>query len=580
MKRDLAIAAALAIATAAIYAQTLGFDFVDFDDNLYVTRNPWVKAGLSVDGVRAAFSEPRSATNWLPLSTLSYMLDATLFGVNPRAFHATNVVLQAIDVVLLFALLRMLTGATWPSALVAALFAVHPMRVESVAWVSARKDVLTATFALLALLAYARYAVRGSRLAYSASLLCTILSLLSKTTWVTMPALLLLLDYWPLRRFANGGRQQDVFPAPAGRPASPAWIAAEKLPFIAIAAAGLAWAMVVQAGLRISTADIPFGDRVLHAVVAPAWYVMKTLWPTHLSVHYPHPYFATTGGLPWSPVQIALAALLLVLLSALALRFARRGYPLVGWLWFLGTLGPVLGFGQYVTQGMADRYTYLPHIGLFVALVFGGWEWLVPRLRSHPAQWAAAAAVGAVLIALGAVSAVQARVWRDSETLFTHALRVTPRDAMMQEVTANLYLQTGRLDEALQHSKAALNLHPAYRKARVVLATALARRAAEMPTPPEPDFLIDGGAADGLVHEELAVLAHDRADHDAAMRHVRAALALDPDSTRALWQLGVLLRESGDHAGARDAFRRLAELAPESDDARQALADAERSAKP
>src|SRR5262245_15797591 len=245
MKRDLAIAAALAIATAAIYAQTLGFDFVDFDDNLYVTRNHWVKAGLGADGVRAAFTERRSATNWLPLSTLSYMLDATLYGVNPAGFHATNAALEAIDAVLVFVLLRALTAAVWPSAIAAALFALHPMRVESVAWVSSRKDVLSAVFGLLALYAYARYAVRGSRRAYAASLLSAILALLAKSTWLTLPALMLLLDFWPLRRFGPSAPQPDAYPAPAGRRTTAAWLLAEKLPFAAVAAAMLWWAMLV-----------------------------------------------------------------------------------------------------------------------------------------------------------------------------------------------------------------------------------------------------------------------------------------------------------------------------------------------
>jgi protein O-mannosyl-transferase len=577
MKRDLAIAAALVIATLAVYAQTLGFDFVDFDDNLYVTHNPWVKAGLGVGSVRAAFTEPRMATNWLPLSTLSYMLDATLFGLNPVAFHAVNVMLQAIGVVLVFALLRTLTAAVWPSAIVAALFALHPMRVESVAWVSCRKDVLSALFGLFALLAYARYAVHGSRRAYVTSLLCTILALFAKTTWVALPALFLLLDFWPLRRFGPSASQPDAFPAPAGRRTRSALLFAEKLPFFAIAAAGLWWAIVVQSGLRVPTEDIPLGDRAVHAAVAPAWYVAKTLWPTRLSVHYPHPYFATVGGLPWTPVQIGLSVLLLVSISSLALRFARRGYPLVGWLWFLGTLVPVLGFGQYATQGMADRYTHLPHIGLFVAAVFGGWELIVPRLR-NPAQRRIAAALGAAaLIALGSAAAVQARVWRDSESLFTHALEVRPRDAMIQEAIAALYLRTGRFDDALRHSKAALDLHPDYRKARRILAQALQHRAAADPAPAPPDFLFDGGAGDAFVHEELAELEFARGNGEAALEHVRGALALTPDSIRALWQLGELLRERGDHAGSRDAFRRIVALAPDSNEAREALAAAERA---
>jgi tetratricopeptide (TPR) repeat protein len=577
MKRDLEIAAALVIATLVVYAQTLGFDFVDFDDNMYVTHNAWVKAGLGFEGVRAAFFERAAPINWSPLVVLSYMLDVTLFGITPAAFHATNVVLHAIDAVLVYVLLRSLTAAVWPSAIVAALFALHPLRVESVAWVASRKDVLSAAFGLLALIAYARFAQRGSRRAYAASLACTVAALLSKITWVSLPALFLLLDFWPLRRIGPSVPEATPFSAPGAARASVARLLAEKLPFFAVAIAMLLVATSYQSSNRVSLGDIPLGDRVVHGFVACAWYVAKTLWPVRLSVHYPHPYFATVGGVPWTHAQIALAALLLAALTALVVRFARRGYPLVGWLWFLGTLVPVLGFVQYGTQGMADRYTHLPQIGLFVAAVFSGWEMVVPRLRSAWDRRIAAAAIVALLFALGAVAFVQTRVWRDSESLFTHALAVMPRDAMIQEAAANFFLHEGRFDDALRHSKAALNIHPDYRKARKVLEQALARRAAATPPPPEPDFLFDGGAGDGLAHEAVAGVAYERGDHDAALDHVRRALALDPDSVNALWQLGVLLRERGDHAGARDAFRRVVALAPDSNDAREALTAEERT---
>jgi tetratricopeptide (TPR) repeat protein len=295
-------------------------------------------------------------------------------------------------------------------------------------------------------------------------------------------------------------------------------------------------------------------------------------------VHYPHPYFATVGGVPWTPVQIALALLVLAGLTALALRFARRGYPLVGWLWFLGTLLPVLGIAQYGTQGMADRYMHLPQIGLFVAAVFGGWEILAPRLRTPIARRAAATAVAAGLAALGGAASVQARVWRDTDSLFDHALALQPRDAMIQQSAANYDLRRGRFDEALRHSKAALNLHPNYRKARFVFGEALRRRAASTgPAAPAPDFVFDGGAGDAIAHEAVARLAFATGDHEAALEHVRAALALAPDSLGALWQLGALLRERGDYAGARDAFQRVVALEPQSGEARDALAEVERA---
>jgi tetratricopeptide (TPR) repeat protein len=575
MKRDLAIGAALVIATLAVYAQTLRFDFIEYDDQVLVTQNRLVHAGISTANARAAFAQQSDPLNWLPLTVLSYMVEATVFGVEPSAFHATNVLLHALDAVLLYLLLRSLTAAVWPAAIAAALFALHPMRAESVAWVSSRKDVLSAAFGLLALIAYLRYARRGSVRAYAVSFACTVAALLSKATWVTLPALFLLLDFWPLRRFGPSAPEAPALPEKAAPRVAVSELIAEKLPFFGIAAAMLLVTSVSQAANRVSLEKLPLVDRLVHALVSCAWYVAKTLWPAQLSPHYAHPYMVG-GGVPWTATQIALAVLSLATLTALAIRFARRGYPLVGWLWFLGTLVPVLGLAQYGNQGMADRYTHIPHMGLFVAAVFGGWEILAPRLRSPRQQRLAVASVVAALLALGSAAFAQVRVWRDTESLFTHAMQVRPRDATIQQSVGYVHLIAGRFDESLRHSKIALNLNPNHSRARYVLVQALKRRAAATPPPPEPDFLFDGEVSDALVHQELAELAYARGDRDAALDHIRGALALDPDSIRALWQLGALSGERGDHAGATDAFRRVVELRPDSPEAREALAAAER----
>ena len=446
MRRDLAIAAALVAATLAIYAQTLGFAFIslpapadappgapapcNFDDDKYVTRNPWVQAGLSVDGVRAAFTDA-APFNWSPLVMLSLMLDSTLFGVDPAAFHAVNAALHALDAVLVYALLLSLTRARWPSAIAAALFALHPLRVESVAWVASRKDVLSATFGLLALLAYTRFARRRGLKAYAAAFAATVAALLSKATWATLPALFLLLDYWPLRR-----------------PASITRLLAEKVPFVGAAALVLLVTAAYQEGNRVGFAELALGDRVVHALATCAWYLAKTLWPTGLAPHYPHPYLATSGGVPWTAPQLALAALTLVSLMALAIRTARRGYPLVGWLWFLGALVPVLGLAQYGTHGMADRYTHLPHVGLFAAVAFAGAEMLAPQLGNPRVRAAVVAAVAAVLRALGSASYLQTRVWRNPDTLFAHSLSVIPHNGVMRQGIARCYQGAGRFGDA------------------------------------------------------------------------------------------------------------------------------------
>jgi hypothetical protein len=573
MRRDLAIAAALVAATLAVYAQTIGFDFVDYDDDGFVTRNALVHDGISLDGAREAFVRISAPGNWLPLMVMSYMVESTLFGVEPAAFHATNVALHVLDCLLLYALLRMLTGAAWPSAIAAALFALHPLRVESVAWVSTRKDVLSAAFGLLALIAYSRYARRGSWRSYAAAFACTACALLSKATWVTLPFLFLLLDFWPLRRFGPAPPGREAFPAPAARRTGIVRLLAEKLPFVAAAAAMVIVTNRFQGVVRIPLERLPVAERLTHALGAYAWYIGKTLWPTQLAPHYPHPYLVG-GGVPWTGAQIALAALVVFGLTALSVRFARRGHPLVGWLWYLGTFVPVIGLVQYGNQGMADRYTHLPHIGLFVAAVFGGWEVLVPRLRSAALRRAAAAAVAAVLFAFGFAAFVQTSVWRNTETLFTHALRVMPRDAVIQEAVANSALEAGRYDEALLHARIAMNLRPRFRKAGRVFALALQRREAATPNAPLPDFLFDGGPGDALVHQEVAEVEYTRGNRDAALDHVRRALALEPDSIRGLWQLVLLLRERGDQAGADEALRRIAELG-DPNEMRDPLAEAE-----
>jgi Flp pilus assembly protein TadD len=564
MKRDLAIAAALVTAIWAIYGQTIGFEFLSYDDDDFVTRNAQVHAGISVDGALGAFVQRSAPLNWLPLTVISYMIESTLFGLDPAAFHATNVALHALGAVLLYALLRSLTGAPWTSGIAAALFALHPMRVESVAWVTCRKDVLSAVFGLSALIAYARYAKRGSPWGYAAAFVLTAAALLAKATWVSLPFLYLLLDYWPLRRLGASAAVR---------------LLAEKLPFFALSAAMMVVTSGYQAGIRVPLERLGVAERLAHALAAYGWYLGKTIWPTHLSPHYPHPYLAG-GGVPWTGAQIAFAALALAAITALAVRFAQRGYPLVGWLWFLGTFAPVIGFVQHGTAGMADRYTHLPHMGLFAAVAFGGFELCAARLHTRAAQRIAASAAAALLVAFGWASFAQARVWRNTETLFAHALRVMPRDAMIQEAVANNDLEAGRYDEALHHAKTAWNLRPGFRKAGRVFALALQRREAAAPNAPLPDFLFDGGPGDSLAHQEVAEVEYSRGNADAALDHVRRALELTPDSIRALTQLALLLRERGDDAGAGAALRRIADLSPNAAEANAALDEAEREAAP
>jgi Flp pilus assembly protein TadD len=568
-RRDLSIGIGLFVATLVVYAQTLGFDFVHFDDNIYILNVAWVRAGLSLDGLLAAFSERMATTNWSPLVGLSLMLDAELYGVDPAGFHLTNALLHAGNAVLVYALLRSLTGDVWRSALVAALFALHPLRVESVAWVSSRKDVLGTACGLLAMLAYTRWARHRERSAQLGALACCALALMSKPIWVTLPFLLLLLDFWPLDRL----RWDDVLhprqAAAASRGPVLLRLVVEKLPFFALS---LAVALVTLAYQDVNRIALGLGVRLENAIAACGWYLVKTLWPTQLSFFYPHPYIPHAGGVPWSGTALALSGALLVAISVGVLHQRRHRYLLVGWLWFLGTLAPVLGlFAQAGTQGMADRYTYLPHIGLFILLVFGAWDLLAPRLRTKAAQRAAIAAASALLVVLGAASAVQSRIWRDTGALFSHGLEITPRNALVLQGMGNHHRRNGRLEAARDYYRRALDVHPRY-------PTALRHLV---------DTQIQLGDLDGAIsayrslillygdnarlHDRLAYVLYARGDVEAAARHTARVVELVPGSLRARWQLGWLLRESGDVDGALLHYGEVVSRLPDALAPRQAL---------
>lgn len=404
------VAGALAAAVAAVYWQVGSFGFVNFDDPRYLTQNEPVKAGLTWAGARWAFTTFHLA-NWHPVTWLSHMLDVELFGLRPGPHHAVNAALHAANAALLFLLLRAATGRALPSALAAALFALHPLHVESVAWVSERKDVLSTLLWLLTFLAYGRYARQPSRSRMLWVLLCCALGLMAKPMLVTLPFTLLLADLWPLGRLSF---------------AAPDWprarsLLVEKVPLFALSALSAAVAYTAQSrgGAIPAGQALPFGARAANAVVSAAGYLAQAAWPADLAAIYPHPGLSPDGLSPW---RVAAAALALCLLTGAAW-WQRRARPwlAVGWAFYLGTLVPVLGLVQVGFQGHADRYTYVPLIGVFVALSF-----LAADLLGTRAPRAALAVLCALwLAALSWTSAGQAAVWRDSLTLFQHAVAVT-----------------------------------------------------------------------------------------------------------------------------------------------------------
>lgn len=427
------IAAALCVLAVAVFWRTADFGFVAFDDPRYVLDNPHVLAGLSWSGVRWAFSTSWAA-NWHPLTWLSLMLDVQVFGPDPGWMHRVSLLWHCADTVLLFLVLRAATGSTWRPALVAALFAVHPLHVESVAWISERKDVLSAFFWLSAMGAWVRYARRPAVGRYLLVAVAMALGLLAKPMVVTLPAVLLLLDVWPL------GRADPERPWRSWAPG----LLLEKLPLLALSLASSAMTLAAQSGggAVAASARLPLAARMGNALVAWVWYLWKSFWPTSLTAFHPHPAMSPAGIPAW---KVAGAASLLAGVSALAWRERRRRpWLAAGWAWFLVTLLPVIGLVQVGRQGMADRYAYLPIVGIFAMAA-----WSLPA-ASAPTRLAIAAVAAAAVLALAVAARAQVETWRDTASLFSHATAVDHDNWLAWGNLGLWHFDRGRRDEALR----------------------------------------------------------------------------------------------------------------------------------
>lgn len=481
-----------------------------------MTRNLHVRGGLTPENLKWALSSGEAA-NWFPATRLSHMLDSQLFGQRGGLHHLTSVWWHALACVLLFAFLVRATHARWPSAWVAFVFALHPLHVESVAWVAERKDVLCAFFWFLALWTYVRYAERPNRGRYALVLLCFCLGLMSKPMIVTLPFLLLVLDAWPLRRFSRAA-------------------AIEKIPMFAIAAVSAAATFLVQqsnGGVK-EVARLPLGLRMENALVSCALYCLKTIWPSGLAVFYPYP-----AGFPWW--MVAAAGLAIVIVTALALRWFRSApYLAAGWIWFLVTLAPVIGLVQVGAQARADRYMYVPMAGLAIMLAWGAAD----LARRWPAATRPIVAVAiTTCLAAAAVSAAQIQYWRNSETLFQHALDVTTDNYLAEHNLGSYLLAAGRLSEAVPHLEAALRIRPESAPSRSDLASALAQTPGRL-----PEAIIQYQAALRLLPDS-AILHHNLASALAkfperlpeAIAEYQAALRIRPDYAEAHNNLGLVL---------------------------------------
>jgi tetratricopeptide (TPR) repeat protein len=498
----------LAVAVLAIYAQTAAHGYVAYDDDQYVYQNPWVKAGLTASNIAWAFTTFFYA-NWHPLTWISYMLDFSLFGGNPGLQHLVNVAFHLASALLLFFALDCMTLQPWRCALVAAIFAVHPLHVESVAWISERKDVLSTFFEMLALLLYIRYTRRPGVRSYLPAAVAFGLSLLAKPMAVTFPFVLLLLDYWPLRRIAWPFKA-----APVRR------LLVEKTPLLAMAAVVSVLTFMAQRGYGAvaSLTRVPLPERIANAAVACVDYMKKAFWPVDLAVLYP--------ARPPAPFAVAFAVLILVALTILAWHWVKqRPYFAVGWLWYLGMLVPVIGLVQVGVQAMADRYTYVPMVGLSIALI-----WTVADfVENHAALRAATVAVAILALAvLAAAAHQQAAYWKNSRTLFEHTLAVTRDNYIIDNNLGVVAADEGNSGEAVALYRAALAIAPDY-------AAALAN----------------------LGHEQLksGQLAE-------AYANITKALDLSPNLASAQADLGLLLAARGEFEEARRHIERSLILAP------------------
>jgi tetratricopeptide (TPR) repeat protein len=506
--------------TAAAFAPVLSNGFTQFDDGTYVERNPHIKHGLSVATVTWAFTTMRAA-NWHPLTWLSHALDWSLYGANPRGHHLSSLLLHAANVVLLFLLLDRMTGARFPSTFTAALFAVHPLHVESVAWIAERKDVLSTLFWLLATWAYVGYARAPSQGRLVRVMVLMAVGLLAKPMLVTLPLTLLLLDAWPLDRTDLGWRALLV----------------EKLPLFALSAAACVATFVAQraGGAVGSMTRFPLGVRMANAIWSYAAYLGKTMWPRGLAAFYPHP------GRALSAAAVSWAAATVVAVTAIAVKLRRRHpYVLIGWLWYVVTLLPVIGLLQVGNQGMADRYTYVPLIGIFVAVA-----WTLAAATAGARLGGAIAAVLIVLV-LGGLTRAQAAVWHDSVTLFESALASTPPNATaLINLGAGLEAQ-GKASEAMSRYEQALHLDPDNRVAHDRIAGLLAGQGRLDEAAGHYLEVLRRNPRDPATLSNLGIVLAKQRRFDEAIARFEAALDAHPDDPAAvLTDLGNALLLSG-----------------------------------
>ena len=517
-RREITVCLLLTAAVIAAYGQMIHHDFINFDDGEYITDNPHVRTGLSKENIVWAFTAFHS-NNWHPLTWLSHALDCQLFGLNPGMHHIVNLLLHIANSILLFLLFKIMTGELWQSAFIAALFALHPMHVESVAWASERKDVLGAFFWILTMLAYLRYVRQPKLSRYFLIILLFTAGLMAKPMLVTLPFVLLLTDYWPLKRLIIKEKYYSIL--------------YEKLPlFFLAAASGIVTIFAQKSGGQVRSLDtFPLGIRIGNSLISYIKYILKLIYPQNLAFHYPYPD-------PFPVGQAMIAGFVLIALSVSIIRQRQqRPYLLMGWLWYLGTLVPVIGLVQVATQAYSDRYSYIPFIGLSLIIAWGIADlmekWTHRRIILGIAS-------GLLLIIWTVASYIQTSYWKNSIRLFTHTLNVTENNYLAHNSLGAALEEQGRLDEAISNFREALQIKP------------------------------DGTQA----YYNMGVALEKQGKYDDSLKYLSEAVRLKPDFVNALYNLGIALKRRGDIQGAAKYFSQAVRLRPDFADAHNNLGTA------
>lgn len=523
----------LTIFILIVYGNTLQFDFVHYDDHVYITDNPGLQSGLTLGNIRWALTS-LDAGFWHPLTWLSLMLDFELYGLNAGGYHWTNVIFHIMNTILLFMVLERMTGYLWRSCLVAALFALHPLHVESVAWVAARKDVLSTFFLMLVLQGYVYYAARPGIWRYLLVTVLFILGLMSKAMLVTLPFVLLLLDWWPLGRFGNLGSFEGI--NRLGRVRTVWWLIVEKAPLLLLSAAVSVVTVIAEqsVGALPTIESFSLDVRVANALVSYVLYIGKTFWPVGMAVFYPHP------GL-WPLWAISLSVMILAGITLLGIRWYRaHPYFAIGWFWYLGTLVPVIGLVQVGAHGMADRYTYVPLIGLFIVIVWGCADIFnyFPGNQMIPGSMAVV-----IFTVLSIQSYVQTQYWRNARQLFQHAIEVTKDNYIAYNNLGAALARQGMSLEAINRYREALRIKPEYTEAYFNMGAALAdqekfpdavyfyQQALQL----KPDF--------AEAHNNLAIALARQGRLEEAIRHFTKALTIRENYQDARNNLKIALQE-------------------------------------